>query len=128
MLDHITHVRCLHGVQDIPEVGAIRESAIRGGIRHELHEVVVGLHPRPELLDRELVVVRDVHIFDLVDLQQLFLFTKNLFKEVLVYHFLRRHVELKVLGKVFDKVSLGTELAHELVNHHSPLLGAVKLC
>ena len=126
VLEYIRHVLRLNGVQDIPEVIAIWQTAIRGGVRHVHHEFIICLDSRPKLLHGELVIVRHVHIFDLFELEKSFLVLKDPLDKVLVDHILGRHVELQVFREVLDEVSLGSELADQFCDHDSPLLCAIE--
>ena len=94
MFDDILHVRVLHRIGNVPEVGTVRNIVFFGCVGHVLHERVVLTQDRPELLHTQLVVVGHVDVPDFVELQQRLLLGEHQLEEVLVDHIHRRHIEL----------------------------------
>ena len=69
----VLQVLRVDGVQDVHEVLARRAFVFGKRVGEELHQIFVALELWVEVLDRQLVVVRDVNRLDLGLLQQLFL-------------------------------------------------------
>ena len=81
------------------------------------------MHERPELLDGELIVPRNIDVLDRTEFEQLLLLGEHLPQEVPIHHLLRRHVELQQ-PEVLDEVLLGPKAREQLLGHDSALLGA----
>ena len=75
----------MEGVQDVEEVLSWGALALWKSIRDEHHELLVRLEIREELLDRELVIMRDADGVDVGLLHQHLLAHQDVFQEILCY-------------------------------------------
>ena len=119
MRDKLLDVVWVQGIQNIVKVGSFRQTRTRLRIRHVSHEFCVMHKCLKDVLDSKFIIQRHVDVLDLVESKQLFISSKDLFEEVLVDIYLRRHVELEVVLEEPQKVLLGAELASQLRSHDS---------
>ena len=115
---HLAQVLGIERVQDPEKVVARRPLASYEGVGEVLGEVGVLLVLRPELLHRELVVLRDLDRGDGLLLEQLLLAAEHLLEEVLVDVRGRRKEVLEVLVEVDVEVLLRLELPLHLLGLH----------
>ena len=94
MIKHLLQVLGVDGVEDVEEVLPGRAFAGRVLVGEVLEEFVVVLKPRPEILDRQLVVVRDCDALHFFLLHQLLFANKHVLEEVLVEDVVVGHVVL----------------------------------
>ena len=106
MRDKLLHVIWVQGIQNIVKVGSFRQTRTRLRIRHVSHEFCVMHKCLKDVLDSKFIIQRHVDVLDLVESKQLFISSKDLFEEVLVDIYLRRHVELEVVLEEPQKVLL----------------------
>ena len=66
MLDELSHVVRVDGVEDVPEKFALREPPFRSPIWQVDHDFGEGEHFRVHILHRQLVVLWDLHKLDFV--------------------------------------------------------------
>ena len=85
MLHDLLEILRVHCVEDIKEVGASRISVIWVFILEVLVEDAILGEILPQVLDGELLEVRDVHILHLLLLEQHLLVVEDLSEEVLVH-------------------------------------------
>ena len=71
--DEVLEVLVLEGVQDVEEVVARGQFVLGVLVGEVLHELLVLLHHRPELLHADLVVGRHLHSLDLTERHELLL-------------------------------------------------------
>ena len=94
MVHDLFHVLGILGVEDVEEVLSRWALVIRKIIREIDHHFFVVCKLRPEILDRQFIVLRNMNGNDiLLELKPL-LFNKNKLKKVFVDLRLRREVEL----------------------------------
>ena len=119
MRDKLLHVVWVHGIQNIVEVGSVRQTRTRLRIRHVSHEFRIMYECLINVLDSKFIIQRHVDVLDLVECKQVLISSKNLLEEIFVDIYLRRHVELEVVLEESHKVLLGAELASQLRSHDS---------
>ena len=85
MLHDLCQIFRMEGVQDVEEILPGWALAPREPIREEHHELLVRLEIREELLDRELVIMRDADGVDVGLLHQHILAHQDVFQEILCY-------------------------------------------
>ena len=85
----------VNGVEYVEEVLSRRSLALRVIIREVPDQEVVLGELRPQVLHRQLLVVRDLDVGDVTLLDQGLLLGQDLLEEVLVDQGLRRQVELE---------------------------------
>jgi hypothetical protein len=131
--DELLEVIGHSGVHDVEEVLSLREPSLGQFIREMPHEVGVLLEMRPQFCDWKLIIVRNIHHFDLTHRHELLLTRYYLPEEILVAHQLGRSIELTLkIGLTFWKVTyllreevkeviLGWELVSYLRWEHSLL-------
>ena len=76
---YFLHVVILHGVCNVPKICALGKSTLRSGIRQEAHESFIWLKNWQEFLNRQLIIVRHVHILDCTEGKQLFFWKTIIF-------------------------------------------------
>ena len=113
---HVVWVQC---IQNIVEVGSVRQTRTRLRIRHVSHEFRIMYESLINFLHSKFIIQRHVDVLDLVECKQVLISSEDLFQEVFVDVYLRRHVELEVVLEESHKVLLGAELASQLRSHDS---------
>ena len=117
VLDEIACVLWIQSHHHIPEVSPVYHPTYWKWVRHVALELRILDHLWVVMLDRQLVVVRDVHHLDLLHFKKHLFFSQNLLEEVFVYTEIRRNVEL-TKGSVRDElVSLTVVLWSTLWSH-----------
>ena len=92
VLDQLLKIAALVAVENVEKVRFVGTPPLAHLVREVPHEVPVGLHHGPEPLNRELIIERHLDPFDLVEMQEGFLFGQDLLEEVLVNHVLANGV------------------------------------
>jgi hypothetical protein len=83
---------------------------------------MVLLHPGEDLFQREVLVVRNVEVLDLIALDESFRAAGHVAEVPRGHCILRRAVGLDVLGEEVVRLLLGLELGGELCHRHSDSL------
>ena len=94
MRNKLLHVVWVQGIQNIVEVGSVRQTRTRLRIRHVSHEFCIMYECLKDVLDSKFIIQRHVDVLDLVECKQVLISSEDLFQEVFVDVYLRRHVEL----------------------------------
>ena len=116
MLNQFLNISRIYCVHHIEEVLARRLSSLWDLVREEAHELLNLLHVRPEVLYGELIIVRNCDELDIAQRKKCFLLSQHLTKEVyhkcfyvkrkltFVDHDLGRHIHLKLIAEVIQKI------------------------
>ena len=98
MAQQLLEVFWLDGVENIEEIISRRALILGILVGEEGHHGGILLELRIEILDRDLVVVRDLDLLHRALPQQLLLASQNILEKVLVDHWLRWQIELETIG------------------------------
>ena len=94
MLEQLSQVVAMDGVDDVEEIVAVWHATL-GQFRREVPpDLLVVLHHRPDLDDAQLVVEGHADALHLLQWQEGLLASQHFLQEVLVHHPLRRQVRL----------------------------------
>ena len=106
MSEYLRKVVWMDCIQDVEEELARRLLILGEFVGEEHGEFGVVLECRPQLLHRQLVILRDVNITDGGLLEKPLLVSENLLEEVFVDLARRRQVVLEVLIEILNEVGL----------------------
>ena len=125
MVDALLQILRVQSCQDVEEILARRAFVLIVPVRKILLERRVLLEHRIDPTDRELLVVRDLHVHHLAFLHQLLFPGQNVLDEVLVDHSLVGQVVLEVLVQIdnttkrLDNGGQRTYKSYLLLNFHA---------
>ena len=103
VLDEIACVLWIQSHHYVPEVGPVYHTTLWKLIRHVPLELRILHHLWVVMLDRQLVVVRDVHHLNFLHFKKHLFFRENLLEEIFVHTEIRRYVKL-TKGSVNDEL------------------------
>lgn len=116
VFDQLLDIVWIQSIHDIEKVLASRNATFRNLVWKISHELIYLLHMRPEVLDRELVVVGNCDKFDLAERHKLFFFLQYLSKKIFhkvrkieishtfIDHQLGRDIKLHLISKVVEEI------------------------
>ena len=103
VLDKIACVIWIQSHHYVPEVGPVYHTTLWKLIRHVPPELRIFHHLWVVMLDRQLVIVRDVHHLNFLHFKKGLFFRENLLEEIFVHAEIRRYVKL-TKGSVNDEL------------------------
>ena len=91
---YILDILRLHCIEYGEEVFPISSLVLRVLIWEVLHDYLVVFESRVNILNRELIKLRNINESAFINIEELLLIPKNLFEEVLISHDRRRNIQL----------------------------------
>ena len=115
MLDEMSDVRFIDGVEDVPEVFSASCAAFRQVGWEVRHELLVVLHQVSDLVHRQFIELRNNNRTQIFQRHQPLLAGEDLLEEVAVEHLFWRNVELQRFLEVLHEANkMGSKLVERL--------------